>query len=257
MQNDDQLRGHMLSRRDALTMLGVSGVALLTGCRGSSNRVSTDTATSSSVLADAGARSSMCVVRPEMTEGPYFVDEMLNRSDIRRDPSDGSVKSGAPLQLTFNVSTLAAAACTPLAGALVDIWHCDHLGVYSDVSDPGFNTVGKKFLRGYQVSDANGLATFTTVYPGWYQGRTVHIHFKIRSAPSLRSGFEFTSQLYFDDALTDRVHAQQPYAAKGQRTVRNSRDGIFRRGGSQLLLSLTETSSGGYASTFDIALQNA
>lgn len=255
MENDDQPRGYVLTRREALTMLGVSGVALLTGCRGSSTRVSADTATSSSVVADAGARGSMCVVRPEMTEGPYFVDEMLNRSDIRRDPSDGSVKPGALLQLTFNASALAAAACTPLAGALVDVWQCDHLGVYSDVRDPGFNTVGKKFLRGYQVTDARGVARFTTVYPGWYQGRTVHIHFKIRSAPSARPGFEFTSQLYFDDALTDRVHAQQPYAAKGQRTVRNDRDGIYRRGGSQQLLPLTET-SGGYTGTFDIALQN-
>jgi protocatechuate 3,4-dioxygenase beta subunit len=254
MQNDDQQRGYMLTRREAVAMLGVSSVALLTGCRGSSTRVSADTATSSSTSASAGA--SMCVVRPEMTEGPYFVDEMLNRSDIRRDPSDRSVKPGTLLQLSFNVSTIAAAACTPLAGALVDLWHCDHLGVYSDVSDPGFNTVGKRFLRGYQVTDARGLASFTTVYPGWYQGRAVHIHFKIRSAPSASRGFEFTSQLFFDDALTDRVHVQQPYAAKGQRTVRNSRDGIFRRGGSQLLLSLTETSSGGYASTFDIALQN-
>jgi protocatechuate 3,4-dioxygenase beta subunit len=192
-----------------------------------------------------------------MTEGPYFVDERLNRSDIRRDPADGSAKPGVPLQLTFTVSTLAAAACTPLAGAMVDIWHCDHLGVYSDVSDPAFDTVGKKFLRGYQVTDASGRATFTTVYPGWYQGRAVHIHFKIRSAPSAQRGFEFTSQLFFDDALTDRVHAQQPYAAKGNRDVRNSRDGIFRRGGSQLLLALTETGSGTYVGTFDLALQNA
>jgi protocatechuate 3,4-dioxygenase beta subunit len=255
MQNDDQLRGYLLTRREAVAILGVSGVALLTGCRGSSTRMSADTTVSSSTSTVAAAGSSMCVVRPELTEGPYFVDEMLNRSDIRRDPSDGSVKPGAPLQLTFNISTLADAACTPLAGALVDVWHCDHLGVYSDVSDPGFDTVGKKFLRGYQITDARGVAQFTTVYPGWYQGRAVHIHFKIRSASSIRPGFEFTSQLFFDDALTDRVHAQQPYPAKGQRTVRNSRDGIFRRGGSQLLLSLTENNSGGYTGTFDVALQ--
>lgn len=254
MQDDDSPCGHIFTRREALAMLGVTGAALLTGCRGSSARVAADTASSSGMA--AGARGgSLCVVRPEMTEGPYFVDEMLNRTDIRADPSDGSVRPGVPLQLTFNVSTIAAATCTPLAGALVDVWQCDHLGVYSDVRDPGFNTVGKKFLRGYQLADARGIARFTTVYPGWYQGRTVHIHFKIRSAPSARPGFEFTSQLYFDDALTDRVHAQQPYAAKGQRTVRNDRDGIYRRGGSQLLLALTET-SGGYTGAFDIALQN-
>lgn len=256
MQNDDQPRGHILGRREALAMLGVSGVALFTGCRGSNTRVSADTTASSSTSTVAAAGSSMCVVRPEMTEGPYFVDEMLNRSDIRADPSDGSVRPGATLQLTLRVSTIAAAACTPLSGALVDVWHCDHLGVYSDVTDPGFNTLGKKFLRGYQVTDARGIARFRTVYPGWYQGRTVHIHFKIRLAPSSRPGYEFTSQLYFDDAVTDRVHAQQPYAAKGQRTVRNDRDGIYRRGGSQLLLSLSET-GGGYTGTFDIALQTA
>lgn len=256
MQNDDQLRGSVLTRRETLAILGISGVALFTGCRGSGTRMSADTTASSSTSTVAAAGSSLCVVRPEMTEGPYFVDEMLNRSDIRVDPSDRSVRPGVPLQLTFNVSAIAAATCTPLVGALVDVWHCDHAGVYSDVTDPGFNTVGKKFLRGYQITDARGVAQFTTVYPGWYQGRAVHIHFKIRSAPSSRPGFEFTSQLYFDDALTDRVHAQQPYAVKGQRTVRNDRDGIYRRGGSQLLLALTEA-SGGYTGTFDIALQNA
>lgn len=122
------------------------------------------------------------------------------------------------------------------------------------MQDPGFNTIGKKLLRGYQITDADGVARFTTIYPGWYQGRTLHIHFKIRSAPSSSPGFEFTSQLYFDDSLTDRVHAQQPYAAKGQRNLRNSGDGIFAQGGSQLLLAVTQNSQG-YAATFDIALQ--
>ena len=102
--------------------------------------------------------------------------------------------------------------------------------MYSDVSDPGFSTVGQKFLRGYQVTDANGVAGFTTIYPGWYPGRAIHIHFKVRSDPSSSSGFEFTSQLFFDDELTDQVHAQQPYAAKGQRTRRNSGDGIYATG---------------------------
>jgi len=143
----------------------------------------------------------------------------------------------------------------PLAGVYVDVWHCDALGVYSDVQDPGFNTVGKKFLRGYQITDAAGAASFTTIYPGWYPGRTVHVHFKIRSAPTAAPGFEFTSQLYFDDALTDQVHAQQPYAAKGQRTLRNSGDGIYAQGGSRLLLPVAQD-AGAYAGTFDISLQN-
>ena len=199
-------------------------------------------------------QGSSCIVRPEQIEGPYFVDEKLNRSDTRSDPSDGSVKEGVPLRLTLRVSQINGNGCAPLAGAVVDIWHCDALGVYSDVRDPGFNTVGKKFLRGYQVTDANGTVHFTTIYPGWYPGRTVHIHFKIRTGPKSGRGYEFTSQLYFDDSITNQVHAQEPYARKGQRTLKNDGDGIFRWGGKQLMLSLNRTDEG-YTATFDIGLQ--
>src|SRR5262249_2844899 len=152
--------------------------------------------------------------------------------------SNGSTRPGAPLALTFRVGRIRGAACSPLTGALVDVWQCDARGVYSDVRDANgfFDTRGKKFLRGYQTTDEGGLASFTTVYPGWYSGRTVHIHFKIRTAPSAARGFEFTSQLYFDDALTDQVHTGAPYNARGQRTTRNAQDGIYRRGGSKLLL---------------------
>jgi protocatechuate 3,4-dioxygenase beta subunit len=246
MDNDDLPRGRLLSRRDALALLGASGVMLLVGCSGNTDLTgnSTDNTTTTG-----------CVVRPELTEGPYYVDEELNRSDIRGDPSDGTVKSGALLALTFNVSRLVSNSCSALEGAIVDVWHCDALGVYSDVSDAGFNTVGKKFLRGYQVTNASGVATFTTIYPGWYSGRAVHIHFKIRSAAGASAAYEFTSQLFFDDTLTDQVHAQQPYAAKGQRDTRNANDGIYNQGGSQLVLTVTPTSSG-YAATFDIALQD-
>ena len=187
-------------------------------------------------------------------EGPYFVDERLNRSDIRSDPTDRRVRPGTPLALTLRVSRLGAGDCQPLPGAQVDIWHCDALGVYSDVRDPGFNTIGQKFLRGYQVTDARGEARFVTVYPGWYAGRTVHIHFKIRTAPVAQRSFEFTSQLYFDDMLTDRVHADPPYAATGPRTARNQHDWIFRRGGDQLMLAPT-TVADGYAAAFAIGLQ--
>jgi protocatechuate 3,4-dioxygenase beta subunit len=196
------------------------------------------------------------MVRPEQTEGPYFVDEELNRSDIRTDPSDGSTKGGPPLQLTFNVTKVSSTDCIPLVGAIVDIWHCDAEGQYSDVNDSGqgFNTLGKKFLRGYQTTDANGAVQFTTIYPGWYQGRAVHIHFKIRADLTSATAYEFTSQLYFNDTLTDQVHAQQPYAAKGQRDTRNTGDGIYSNGGDRLLLSLAPSGSG-YAGAFDIALQ--
>ena len=242
MDLDDIPTGRVLSRREALAFLGATGAMLFFGCSESAG---------SSEPADS---SSSCVVKPELTEGPYYVDEELNRSDIRSDPGTGAVSAGALLSLTFNVSSAATNACSPLAGAVVDVWHCDALGRYSDVSDQGFSTVGQKFLRGYQVTDAGGVARFTTIYPGWYQGRAVHVHFKVRSSGSSDASYEFTSQLFFDDGLTDQVHAGDPYAAKGQRDLRNSGDGIYRQGGSQLVLNVTPVDAG-YAATFDIALE--
>lgn len=240
MDNDDRGSGYVLSRREAVALLGAAGYALLSGHR------------------IAGAVTTKpkppCVVRPQQTEGPYFVDERLHRVDLTTDPADGTTRPGVPLELTILVSRLGGERCEPLAGVQVDVWHCDHLGVYSDVEDPGFSTVGKKFLRGYQTTDAKGRAQFTTIYPGWYRGRTVHIHFKLRSPATQRPGFEFTSQLYFDDALTDRVFAGAPYAERGPRTTRNGGDGIYRRGGSQLLLAAVPQGKG-YAATFEVALQ--
>ncbi|MGH7614192.1 MAG: intradiol ring-cleavage dioxygenase [Gemmatimonadales bacterium] len=243
MERDDVQVGQVLTRREALALIGVSGAAILTGCT-----------TAHGEDAKSATRLPGCVVRPEQTEGPYFVDEKLNRSDIRSDPANGAVKVGVPLLLTINVSRIAGGACSPIAGAQVDLWHCDGLGFYSDVTDPGFSTVGQRFLRGYQVTDAAGAARFTTIYPGWYPGRAVHIHFKVRTDPSAARGQEFTSQLYFDDALTDVVHTRAPYAGKGRRTMKNSDDRIFSRGGEQLLLEV-KASDQGYASTFDIGLQ--
>jgi protocatechuate 3,4-dioxygenase beta subunit len=186
-----------------------------------------------------------CIVRPQQTEGPYFIDEGLQRSDIRSDPGSAALSPGAPLHLSFAVSRIDGSACRPLAGVLVDVWHCDALGRYSDVD----GTRGQKFLRGQQLTNAQGLASFTTIYPGWYEGRAVHIHFKLR-----RDTREFTSQLYFDDALSDAVHRQPPYARRGNARVRNEQDGLFRRNGAQLLLPLARDGDG-YAGRFSIGLQ--
>jgi protocatechuate 3,4-dioxygenase beta subunit len=251
-----------LSRRKMLGLIGATAAAsLMEGMSGRSALAKTAGAETAGTPSETPARTGTpappaCVVRPEQMEGPYFVDERLNRSDIRSDPSDGTVKEGTPLRLVFRVSRIEGRACAPLAGALVDVWQCDALGVYSDVLDPRFDTRGKRFLRGYQVTDQSGTARFVTVYPGWYPGRTVHIHFKIRTGPASGRGYEFTSQLYFDDALTDRVHAQAPYAARGPRTVRNHQDGIFRRGGERLILPVVQDENG-YLATFDIGLQIA
>jgi protocatechuate 3,4-dioxygenase beta subunit len=182
------------------------------------------------------------------------VDTQLNRADIRSDPTDGSVRPGVPLALSIVVSRLGGQACTPLPGVMVDIWQCDHEGVYSGVQDPQFSTRDKKFLRGYQVTGADGVARFTTIYPGWYRGRTVHIHFKLRSPASQQPGYEFTSQLYFNESVTDAVFAKAPDAARGPRSTLNANDGIFRQGGARLMLD-AEMQDVGYAGSFHVALE--
>jgi protocatechuate 3,4-dioxygenase beta subunit len=190
-----------------------------------------------------------CVVRPEVTEGPYYVDEDLVRSDIRTDPTTGTAREGTPFVLTFNVAKLSNGSCTAFEGATVDIWHCDAAGQYSDVTDRSFDTKGQKWLRGTQVTDASGKATFTTIYPGWYPGRAVHIHYKVYPADTSQV---FTSQLFFDDTLSQQVFTQAPYASKGSTPdTLNSTDSIYQ---DLMLMTVTKTDQG-YAATFDIGVE--
>jgi protocatechuate 3,4-dioxygenase beta subunit len=235
----DSRPGPVSSRRAALGVIGATGAAWL-GAR------SLAQATRAQVTAPG------CVLTPSQTEGPYFVDEKLRRADIRADPSDGSVRPGALLTLELRVSSVGGGRCVPVSGAIVDLWHCDAAGIYSDASDARFGTRGSKFLRGYQVTDAGGHVRFTTIYPGAYPGRTVHIHFKVRTSKPGRVG-EFTSQLYFDDALTDRVHAQPPYAGPGARRMRNDGDGLYRAGGRELQLDVVSTAEG-YATAYAVGI---
>jgi len=123
------------------------------------------------------------------------------------------------------------------------------LGVYSDVQGNTGN-----FLRGFQRTDANGKATFQTIYPGWYQGRAVHIHFKIRTDPDEGAGFEFTSQLFFDDDLSRSVFSTGVYAQKGAQDMPNAQDGIYNQSGGATLLSVTKEGDA-YKASFPIAVQ--
>ena len=185
MDNDDKPIGQLLSRRDALKLLGLGSAAFLAACaapEGTSTLVPTSASTlSSPTQAASGTGTALdCVVRPELTIGPYFVDDQLDRADIRTEPSDNSLKEGVPLTIAIGVFEVARNSCTPITNAQIDLWHCDAAGMYSGVSDQRFNTEGQRFLRGYQRTDATGQAQFLTIYPGWYSGR--QCIFTLRSA---------------------------------------------------------------------------
>lgn len=226
-----------LSRREAIHR-GVAGAAGLV------------------VLGNAGKAlaAPTCAATVSQTEGPYWVDEMLNRSDIRPDPATGVVQAGLPLRLALNVSEIQAGACSPVAGCYVDIWHCNAAGAYSDepagAGNP--NTLGQKWLRGYQVTDAHGNVRFLTVYPGWYNGRTVHIHFRVRKFTGSTVTFNFASQVYFSDAITNAIYARTaPYNTRLSRSpATNTADGIYNPA---LLMRLADNGSHVLAS-YDVVI---
>jgi protocatechuate 3,4-dioxygenase beta subunit len=228
-----------LTRRQALGAASATGVAFLFAGRAG--------ALDLGAASVAEAASATCVMTPAKTEGPYFVDEKLNRSDIRSDTGTGAVQGGTPLALTMYVFD-AAGDCAPVQGAQVDVWHANAAGEYSDVAQNG--TVGVDWLRGFQVTDGDGKVTFRTIWPGWYQGRAVHIHFKVRTS----GGLEFTSQLFFTDAMNTAVFGSAPYAARGDASLKDSGDGIYGTDGASLLLSPTSDGAGGYAADFSVGI---
>jgi protocatechuate 3,4-dioxygenase beta subunit len=183
-----------------------------------------------------------CTLTPEQTEGPFFFDTGFDRSDIRED------KAGAELRLSLRV--VGSDGCSPIAGAVVEVWHADAAGAYSAFDSAQGNsadTAGQTFLRGYQTSDAEGRVEFVTVYPGWYPGRTPHIHLMV-----LVNGQErMTSQLYFPEATTDEVYEQAPYSARGQRTTTNASDGV---GVPAALVGSVRRSGAAYATAFRLVI---
>jgi protocatechuate 3,4-dioxygenase beta subunit len=260
--DDDRLIGRVLSRREALALMGAASVTVVaaacapgsvaSGSAPASAAAPSATAARTATASAAAVASSLpsCVVVPELTEGPYYVNENLDRSDIRIDTSDGAVSEGAVLTIDWVVSQVDGNACIPLEGVLVDVWHCDARGDYSDVG----GEQGHDYLRGYQHTDASGKARIVTIYPGWYQGRAVHIHFKIRTDAAASSGLEFTSQLFFDDALSAQVYATGVYAAKGVPDVQNASDGIYQQSKGMTLLKVVKDGDG-YKATFELAVQ--
>jgi len=165
-----------------------------------------------------GTGPGACTLYPAQTEGPFFLDLALVREDI----TEG--KPGAPMTLIIEV--LSASSCGPVADAVVDVWHCDADGVYSGFAGQlgGLDTTGQQFLRGALTTDASGIVVFQTIYPGWYPGRTTHIHFKVRPTPTT----EATSQLYFPEDATAAVYQSAPYDARGPKDTSNIADSIGR-----------------------------
>jgi protocatechuate 3,4-dioxygenase beta subunit len=228
--------GDGMTRRDFALRVASGVVAVaLGGCGGSS-------AASDGGAGGTAARST-CTLYPQETEGPYFLDVDM----LRRDITEG--RRGTPLGLALQVVN--AASCTPLAGVVVEVWHCDAAGVYSGYTGQlrGVDTRGQTFLRGSQVTDAEGRVRFDTIYPGWYPGRTTHVHFKVH----VGSTREATSQIYFPEEVTAAVYATSEYVAHGQKDTSNANDGVARSGGLPPLATVA-TEATGHVATLTVAV---
>jgi protocatechuate 3,4-dioxygenase beta subunit len=251
-----------IDRRQALTVIGtVSLGGILVACgdgNGTSDVTTTDgtttsveSKTQSRVSADLFDASASCSLTPEETEGPYYFDVDRIRSDIRED------REGTLLRLALRVRN--AKSCKPIENAVIDVWHCDALGSYSGFESggggqppggPGGGNSGptddKTYLRGAQVTNADGIVEFKTVYPGWYPGRTVHIHAKVH----LDNKTVLTTQLFFDEDVNSAAYSREPYSRHTGRNLLNDADNIF----DERLLTTTRRDGSGYLSimTFDV-----
>ena len=187
-------------------------------------------------LAAADQPAGICVLTPQAVEGPYYFDPKLVRADI----TDG--RPGAAVQLILRI--VETGSCAPLANARVDVWHADAGGVYSGYTRQGdsgdVSTKGQTYLRGTQMTDGTGSVTFRTIYPGWYPGRTPHIHVKVL----LDTKSMLTGQIYFPDELSGRIYRErQPYATRPVADTTNATDGIFKSGereGGGIVLAIKE-----------------
>jgi protocatechuate 3,4-dioxygenase beta subunit len=211
-----------ITRRGSLAKLGgllvaaAGGGSLLAGEADGGNRA-----------IETGA--AQCVLTPELTEGPYYIAGEKLRRDIR-DGHPGAL-------LTLRLTILNASTCKPIKGAAVDIWHADAAGNYSGF---GAGSSSRTFLRGVQRTDKNGLAVFTTIYPGWYRGRAVHIHVKVHVGGNV----VHTGQIFFSDALSEAVYKKAPYAARGNPDMTNAQDSIFVNGGKRGVMSVKKSGAG-------------
>jgi protocatechuate 3,4-dioxygenase beta subunit len=224
----------ILTRRESLIRLG----GLLAAGLGVGSWRAAESEGAGTGPAGVASGAVTCVLTPEQTDGPYYIAG----EKLRRNITDGH--PGTPLWLRTTV--VDASTCKPIKSAVVDVWHADASGAYSGF---GSGAGSRTFMRGLQRTNAKGLALFRTVYPGWYAGRTVHVHVKVH----LGGNVVHTGQLYFPDSLTDAVYRQAPYSTRPNRTTRNASDAIFRNGGSRSMLHLRK-SGGAYIATITMGV---
>lgn len=216
-----------ISRRSALGLLAVTaggGVFLAA----EAFRAARPVAAQQPLITGAG----VCSIMPETTAGPFYFDPELERRDIAED------RDGLPLALHIQVVD---SGCAPVAGARVDVWHCDAQGAYSGYRGQpgGLDTRGETFLRGTQFADEAGIVSFATIYPGWYPGRTPHVHFRV-FLPDDRT---LTGQMFFPDAISRALYeSHAPYDDRPlDGATFNDRDWIARRAGEAALAELTRS----------------
>jgi protocatechuate 3,4-dioxygenase beta subunit len=246
--------GKDISRRRAVGILAVAGAGAILGCGGGSKTAATTTTSTATTTTTA---NTSCTVTPEGEEGPYFVDDSatgFNRSDIRSNLDGSNIQSGIPFTLSIYIYD-DENSCAAMANVQVDIWHCNASGIYS--AENVESTSGETWLRGYQLTDSNGLATFVTIIPGWYAGRTTHIHLRLRSTyDSTTTGGTNTTQLFFPQDTIDTINTTiSPYIAEGTNPTTNATDQVYTgEVDGANLLALSGDNTSGYTATIKVNL---
>jgi protocatechuate 3,4-dioxygenase beta subunit len=224
-----------VGRREALGVMGAAGAALAFGCGGSP----TSPDTSSSTTTTTGSTNAACAVTPTETAGPYPSLTDMFRSDIR------GGKTGTLLTLTVKVANVNA-ACAAVANANVEVWHCDSAGNYSEYGTQTAQT----YLRGIQTTNSNGEVTFTTIYPGWYQGRATHIHLEV----TINGVSRKITQIAFPESVNNTVYRSGVYSSRGSNPTSNLSDGIFADSLSSELVTPSGDVTNGYTATCQIGV---
>jgi protocatechuate 3,4-dioxygenase beta subunit len=192
----------------------------------------------------AALSGSSCTLSPEVTEGPYWIQNGLWRRDI----TEG--QPGRPLRVKLRV--IRASTCAPMARANVEVWHADAYGDYSGYDGGGGSQTTTRYLRGHQRTGSNGWATFDSIYPGWYSGRAPHIHLKVH----VGGNTVHTGQLFFPQSVSSFVYGHGVYASRGRNDTTNDTDSIYQQaGGSAAVGDMTKHSDGSYTALLNCIVQ--